>query len=101
MNNLEWMQRFNYLEFLRDVGKHFPVNVMMAKDSVKTRLERDDAGISYTEFSYMLLQAYDFVHLHKEHGCLLQIGASDQWGNITAGIRSCEGGRFWSITLTG
>jgi len=86
VNNFDWMSRFSYLEFLRDVGKHFPVNVMMAKDSVKSRLERDDAGISYTEFSYMLLQAYDFVHLNREHGCLLQIGASDQWGNITAGI---------------
>jgi len=86
VNNFEWMQNFSYLEFLRDVGKNFPVNVMMAKDSVKARLERDDAGISYTEFSYMLLQAYDFVHLFDKHNCQLQIGGSDQWGNITAGI---------------
>lgn len=86
LNNFDWMGKFSYLEFLRDVGKHFPVNVMLAKDSVRSRIERDDAGISYTEFSYMLLQAYDFVHLSDEHGCELQIGGSDQWGNITAGI---------------
>ncbi len=86
VDNFDWMSKFGYLEFLRDVGKHFPVNVMMAKDSVKSRLERDDVGISYTEFSYMLLQAYDFVKLHGSQGCQLQIGASDQWGNITAGI---------------
>ncbi|WP_146435480.1 tyrosine--tRNA ligase [Blastopirellula retiformator] len=85
VNNFDWMNTFTYLEFLRDVGKHFPVNVMMAKDSVRSRLEREDAGISYTEFSYMLLQAYDFVHLSKEYDCELQIGGSDQWGNITAG----------------
>ncbi|MBI1249148.1 tyrosine--tRNA ligase [bacterium] len=86
VNNFDWMQNFSYLDFLRDIGKNFPVNVMMAKDSVKGRLERDDAGLSYTEFSYMLLQAYDFVHLFDKHGCTLQIGGSDQWGNITAGI---------------
>src|SRR5579885_3628701 len=86
VNNHDWMGRFSYIEFLRDVGKHFPVNVMLAKDSVKSRLERDSAGLSYTEFSYMLLQAYDFVYLHEHHGCQLQIGGSDQWGNITAGI---------------
>lgn len=86
VNNFDWMQSFSYLDFLRDIGKNFPVNVMMAKDSVKGRLERDDAGLSYTEFSYMLLQAYDFVHLFDKHGCQLQIGGSDQWGNITAGI---------------
>ncbi|MEW4565645.1 tyrosine--tRNA ligase [Bremerella sp. JC770] len=86
VNNFDWMQSFSYLDFLRDIGKNFPVNVMMAKDSVKGRLERDDAGLSYTEFSYMLLQAYDFVHLFDKHGCTLQIGGSDQWGNITAGI---------------
>jgi tyrosyl-tRNA synthetase len=85
VNNFDWMSGFSYLEFLRDVGKHFPVNVMLAKDSVKGRLERD-SGISYTEFSYMLLQAYDFVHLHQQYGCEIQIGGSDQWGNITAGI---------------
>ncbi|MDA0658104.1 MAG: tyrosine--tRNA ligase [Planctomycetota bacterium] len=86
VNNLDWMDGFSFLSFLRDVGKHFPVNVMMAKDSVKSRLEREDSGISYTEFSYMLLQAYDFVHLRREHDCRLQLGGSDQWGNITAGI---------------
>jgi tyrosyl-tRNA synthetase len=86
VNNYDWMGRFGYLEFLRDVGKHFPVNVMLAKDSVRARLERTEAGLSYTEFSYMLLQAYDFVQLHDQHGCELQAGGSDQWGNITAGI---------------
>ncbi len=86
VNNADWLGRMTYVEFLRDVGKNFPVNVMMAKDSIKNRLEREDAGISYTEFSYMLLQAFDFVHLFRTHGCELQIGGSDQWGNITAGI---------------
>jgi tyrosyl-tRNA synthetase len=86
VNNYDWMGRFGYLEFLRDVGKHFPVNVMLAKDSVKARLERTDSGLSYTEFSYMLLQAYDFVHLNEHYGCEMQAGGSDQWGNITAGI---------------
>ena len=83
VNNHEWMRDFNYLDFLRDVGKHFPVNVMLSKDSVKSRME---SGLSYTEFSYMLVQAYDFVHLSDCYGCTLQIGGSDQWGNITAGI---------------
>ena len=73
-------------DFLRDVGKHFTVNQMVAKDSVKSRLERADQGISYTEFSYMLLQAYDFLHLFDAYGCRLQLGGSDQWGNITMGI---------------
>jgi tyrosyl-tRNA synthetase len=91
VNNHDWISQFSYLEFLRDVGKNFPVNVMLAKDSVKSRLGRDDSGtdaggLSYTEFSYMLLQAYDFVHLYDKFGCELQIGGSDQWGNITAGI---------------
>jgi tyrosyl-tRNA synthetase len=99
VNNFDWMSRFSYLEFLRDVGKHFPVNVMMAKDSVKSRLERDDVGISYTEFSYMLLQAHDFVHLNENFGCQLQIGASDQWGNITAGIDLAR--RMKSVQLYG
>jgi tyrosyl-tRNA synthetase len=85
LNNFNWMREFSYLDFLRDVGKHFPVNMMLAKDSVKGRLERE-SGISYTEFSYMLLQAYDFVYLNRQHGCELQIGGSDQWGNITAGV---------------
>jgi len=86
VNNYDWMGQFSYLEFLRDVGKHFPVNVMLGKDSVKSRLERADSGLSYTEFSYMLLQAYDFVHLFDTYGCEIQAGGSDQWGNITAGI---------------
>ena len=85
VNNADWMSKFSYIDFLRDVGKNFPVNVMLAKESVKNRLG-SEAGLSYTEFSYMLLQAYDFVHLNQEHGCELQIGGSDQWGNVTAGI---------------
>lgn len=84
-NNHDWFAPIGFLEFLRDVGKHLTVNYMIAKDSVRSRLEDRDQGISYTEFSYMLLQAYDFVHLAKAHGCKLQLGASDQWGNITAG----------------
>ncbi|MBI2825889.1 MAG: tyrosine--tRNA ligase [Planctomycetia bacterium] len=100
-NNYDWMHRFGVLDFLRDIGKNFPVNVMLAKDSVRSRLERTDAGLSFTEFSYMLLQAYDFVHLHKEFGCELQIGASDQWGNITAGIdlaRRMHGVQLYGLT---
>ncbi|WP_425617914.1 tyrosine--tRNA ligase [Anatilimnocola sp. NA78] len=100
VNNFDWMGGISYLEFLRDVGKHFPVNVMLGKDSVKGRLERD-SGISYTEFSYMLLQAYDFVVLKRKHGCELQIGGSDQWGNITAGIdlaRRMDGSQLYGMT---
>ncbi len=100
VNNFDWMSRFSYLDFLRDVGKHFPVNVMLAKDSVKGRLDRE-SGISYTEFSYMLLQAYDFVYLNRQHGCELQIGGSDQWGNITAGIdlaRRMHGVQLYGLT---
>jgi len=85
VNNNDWMKEFSYTAFLRDVGKNFPVNVMLGKDSVKSRLG-SDAGLSYTEFSYMLLQAYDFVHLNQKYDCELQIGGSDQWGNVTAGI---------------
>jgi len=85
VNNNDWMKEFCYTAFLRDVGKNFPVNVMLAKDSVKSRLT-SEAGLSYTEFSYMLLQAYDFVRLNQDHDCELQIGGSDQWGNVTAGI---------------
>jgi tyrosyl-tRNA synthetase len=100
LNNFDWMRGFSYLDFLRDVGKHFPVNVMLAKDSVKGRLA-SDAGISYTEFSYMLLQAYDFVYLNRHYGCELQIGGSDQWGNITAGIdlaRRMHGTQLYGLT---
>jgi tyrosyl-tRNA synthetase len=86
VNNLDFYERMNVLDFLRDVGKHFTVNHMMAKDSVRSRLEDREAGISYTEFSYSLLQAYDFVCLAAQHGCRLQVGGSDQWGNIVAGI---------------
>ncbi len=85
LNNASWLHPLSMMEFLRDVGKHFTVNYMMAKDSVKSRLERED-GISYTEFSYMLLQAYDFLHLFEAEDCVLQAGGSDQWGNITAGV---------------
>ena len=101
VNNYDWMGRFGYLEFLRDIGKHFPVNVMLTKDSVKSRLTRDDAGLSYTEFSYMLLQAYDFVHLNADFDCEIQVGGSDQWGNITAGIdlaRRLRGVQLYGMT---
>ncbi|HQZ16343.1 MAG TPA: tyrosine--tRNA ligase [Vicinamibacteria bacterium] len=100
VNNFDWMRSFSYLDFLRDVGKNFPVNVMLAKESVKNRIERE-SGISYTEFSYMLLQAYDFVHLSEKHGCELQVGGSDQWGNITAGIdlgRRMRGAKLFGLT---
>src|SRR5690606_32368340 len=86
LNNADWTEGVSYLDFLREFGKHLTINYMMAKEAVRARLEDRDQGISYTEFSYMLLQAYDFVHLAKEHGCRLQVGATDQWGNITAGI---------------
>ncbi len=101
VNNFDWVGPFSYLEFLRDVGKNFPVNVMLAKDSVKSRLGRDDTGLSYTEFSYMLLQAYDFVYLYDKFHCELQIGGSDQWGNITAGIdlgRRMRGAQLYGLT---
>ena len=100
-NNFDWMSSFSYLDFLRDIGKNFPVNVMLAKDSVRSRLENSDAGLSYTEFSYMLLQAYDFVHLLEHHQCELQVGGSDQWGNITAGIdlgRRMKGTQLYGAT---
>lgn len=84
-NNLSWTQQLGAIEFLRDVGKHFSVNVMLDRDTIRRRL--DGEGISYTEFSYMLLQANDYVELHRRHGCALQIGGSDQWGNIIAGVR--------------
>ncbi len=101
VNNFDWMKGWNYLEFLRDIGKNFPVNVMLTKDSIKGRLDRDDAGLSYTEFSYMLLQAYDFVRLKKDYDCELQVGGSDQWGNITAGIdlgRRMGVGQLYGVT---
>tara|TARA_Y100000758_G_C16050806_1_gene421549 strand:- start:494 stop:1780 length:1287 start_codon:yes stop_codon:yes gene_type:complete len=99
VNNLDWMRDYPTLDFLRDIGKNFPVNMMLAKESVKSRLEESDSGLSFTEFSYMLLQAYDFVHLHDQYGCELQVGGSDQWGNITAGIDL--GRRMRSVQLYG
>ncbi len=84
-NNHDWFGGMNCLEFLRDIGKHFSVNAMIKKESVQQRLSRDEQGISYTEFSYSLLQGYDFAELYRRHGCVLQIGGSDQWGNIVAG----------------
>jgi tyrosyl-tRNA synthetase len=85
MNNADWLLSLNLVDFLRDIGKHFTVNYMLAKESVSARLDRE-MGISFTEFSYMLFQAYDFLHLYDQEGCLLQTGGSDQWGNITAGV---------------
>ena len=99
VNNFDWMRKFSYLDFLRDIGKSFPVNTMLAKDSVRSRIERPEVGISYTEFSYMLLQAYDFAHLNEHYGCELQVGGSDQWGNITAGIDLAR--RMRSVQLFG
>ncbi|MDP6654307.1 MAG: tyrosine--tRNA ligase, partial [Gammaproteobacteria bacterium] len=86
VNNLEWTRDYDVLSFLRDVGKHFSVNAMIQKESVKQRIGREGEGISYTEFSYMILQSFDFSELYKRYGCTLQIGGSDQWGNITGGI---------------
>lgn len=89
VNNYDWLSKFSYIDFLRDVGKHFPVNIMLSKDSVRMRLENSaestSGGLSFTEFSYMLMQSYDFVHLYRTYGCEMQIGGSDQWGNITLG----------------
>ena len=85
-NNLDWTADVDILTFLRDVGKHFSVNSMIAKESVKQRIEREGSGISFTEFTYMILQSFDFAELNKRFGCELQIGGSDQWGNITGGI---------------
>ena len=98
-DNAEWLLPLKAVEFMRDVGKHFTVNYMMQKDSVKSRL---DGGISYTEFSYMLLQAYDYLQLHRREACTLQIGGSDQWGNITAGIeliRRVDGHDAHALTM--
>src|SRR6185436_2073626 len=100
VNNADWTRGVGYLEFLRDIGKYLTVNYMMAKDSVRARLE-GEAGISYTEFSYMLLQAFDFVHLSKAHDCRLQVGGSDQYGNITAGCelsRKMGGPQLFGLT---
>ncbi|MCO5053335.1 MAG: tyrosine--tRNA ligase [Verrucomicrobiae bacterium] len=102
VDNADWMRGVSYLDFLRDVGKHFSVNQMVAKESVRARMADRDTGISYTEFSYMLLQAFDFYVLARDHGCELQIGGSDQWGNITAGIdlmRKKLGRQGYGLTL--
>ena len=102
VNNHDWLGSWNYIAFLRDIGKHFSVNAMVGRESVKNRLSREGEGISYTEFSYMLLQAYDFYHLHREYGCELQIGGSDQWGNIVSGIdltRRLSKGRLYGVTI--
>ncbi len=99
VNNADWLLKLNLVEFLRDVGKHFTVNYMLAKDSVRTRLEREE-GLSFTEFTYMLMQSYDFLHLYDTLGCQLQTGGSDQWGNITAGaelIRRMRGGQAYGL----
>ena len=102
VNNLDWMAHVNVLDFLRDIGKHFSVNNMIGKESVRQRLDREGAGISFTEFSYMILQSLDFAELYHRHGCGLQIGGSDQWGNITGGIdltRRLHGGQVFGLTL--
>ena len=102
VNNYDWISKINIIEYLRDIGKNFSVNVMMQKDSVKSRLQGAEAGISYTEFSYMILQGYDFLHLNREKGCTLQIGGSDQWGNMTAGmdlIRRCTESHGYCLTV--
>jgi tyrosyl-tRNA synthetase len=101
LDNSGWLTQLSTIDFLRDVGKHITVNQMVAKESVKSRFGRSDQGISYTEFSYMLLQAYDYLHLHTEYGCDLQFGGSDQWGNITTGvelIRKVTGDEVWGMT---
>ena len=100
LNNFQWMENYSYLDFLRDVGKNFPIGAMMGKESVRSRLD-SEAGLSYTEFSYMLLQAFDFVQLCKDYGCKIQAGGSDQWGNITAGIdlaRRMLGEQLFAVT---
>jgi tyrosyl-tRNA synthetase len=102
VNNYDWMKNFSFLEFIRDIGKHIPVNYMMAKDSVKKRLgEESKSGMSFCEFSYQLLQGYDYLYLYKHKNCKLQMGGSDQWGNITTGtelIRRKESGEAFALT---
>ena len=102
VNNYDWMSRFSLIDFARDIGKHLTVNYMMAKDSVKKRLGADaKEGMSFTEFTYQLIQGYDFLHLYENHNCLLQMGGSDQWGNITTGtelIRRKLSGKAYAIT---
>ena len=102
VNNYDWMKDYSFINFIRDIGKHITVNYMMAKDSVKKRLSRDSSeGMSFTEFSYQLMQGYDFYWLWKHRGCVLQLGGSDQWGNITTGtelIRRMDGGEAFALT---
>ncbi len=102
INNFDWMKSFSLIDFSRDIGKHLTVNYMMAKESVKKRLDSESSvGMSFTEFTYQLIQGYDFLHLYKTEGCKLQMGGSDQWGNITTGtelIRRKEGGKAYAIT---
>ena len=102
VNNLDWIGEMDVLSFLRDIGKHFPVNQMIKKESVKQRIEREGEGISFTEFTYMILQSLDFAELYKANSCTLQIGGSDQWGNITGGVeltRRRYGGQTYGLTL--
>ncbi len=102
VNNLDWTQNLDVLTFLRDIGKHFSINNMIQKESVKQRLDREGAGISFTEFTYMILQSFDFAELYRQQGCGLQIGGSDQWGNITGGIdltRRLHGGQVFGLTM--
>ncbi len=101
VNNYDWMSQFSFLDFIRDVGKHITVNYMMSKDSVKRRLE-DGNGLSFTEFTYQLIQGYDFFHLWKNKNCSIQLGGSDQWGNIVTGtelIRRMGGGSAYALTV--
>jgi len=102
VNNYDWMKNFSFLEFIRDVGKHITVNYMMAKDSVKKRLSSEAAeGMSFTEFTYQLVQGYDFLHLYRDKKCTLQMGGSDQWGNITTGtelVRRIASGKAYALT---
>jgi tyrosyl-tRNA synthetase len=102
VDNADWLCRLNLVEFLRDIGKHFSVNQMMVRDSVRTRLESREQGLSYTEFTYMLLQAYDYLALFDEHDCRLQLGGSDQWGNIVSGadlVRRLRGAEVYALTV--
>ena len=102
LNNIEWMKKFSLLEFIRDIGKHISVNYMMSKDSVKNRISSESStGMSFTEFTYQLVQGYDFLHLYKTHDCTIQMGGSDQWGNITTGtelIRRISSGKGYALT---
>lgn len=101
VNNYDWMKEFGFLDFVRDIGKHITVNYMLAKDSVKSRMTKEGSGLSFTEFSYQLLQGYDFLYLYENYNCKLQMGGSDQWGNITTGselIRRKLGGEAFALT---